>query len=116
MCEESKRALLRDLKILKNAEFVCEDYRELELPEGCVVYADPPYADKMAAFGLSEKFNNEEFWDWCRKNGKDHNIYISELSAPDDFEMIWEKPVLRQLANCNAENFVTTEKLFIWGN
>lgn len=113
MCEESKRALLRDIEILRPfVEFTCCDYRDVKLPEGCVVYADPPYKDKMAAFGLKEDFDIDGFWQWVRDH-KDYHIYVSELVAPDDFVAIWEKPVLRQMANCNGENFVAVEKLFI---
>lgn len=112
MCEESARALLRDLEILKRAEFTCQDYREIEIPEGSVVYADPPYKNKMAAYGLTDHFDTDAFWDWCREKSENNYVYISELEAPEDFEVIWEKPVLRQLANCNAENFVAKEKLF----
>ena len=114
MCEESKRALMRDIAILSNVDFICKDYRDVELPEGCVVYADPPYQGKMAAYGIKESFDSEEFWDYCRDVSKDHHLYISELVAPPDFTAIWEKSVLRQLANCNAENFVATEKLFVY--
>lgn len=113
MCEESKRALLRDIGILYNCEFLCLDYRDVPLPDSCVVYADPPYKGKMAAFGLKEKFDIDEFWDYMRVISKEHKVYISELEAPDDFKAIWEKPVLRQIANCNAENFVANEKLFV---
>ncbi len=112
MCQESKRALIRDINILKDAEFICKDYKEVEIPDNSVVYADPPYKDKMAAYGIKENFDSEEFWEWAREVGKTHPLYISELTAPDDFEVIWERPVLRQIANCNADNFVTTEKLF----
>lgn len=114
MCEESKRALLRDMAILKpNTEFTCLDYKDVVLPDDCVVYADPPYKNKMAAFGLKERFDIDEFWQWVRDH-KEYSIYVSELEAPADFTCIWKKPVLRQLANCNAENFVATEKLFIY--
>lgn len=102
MCEESRRALLRDLEILKNAKFMCLDYRDIDIPDGSVIYADPPYKDKMAAYGLQDQFDTGEFWEWCREKSDNHLIYVSELEAPDDFEAIWEKPVLRQLANCNA--------------
>lgn len=112
MCKESGRALMRDLEILKKAEFMCLDYRDIEIPKGSVIYADPPYRNKMAAYGLQDQFDTDCFWEWCRKKSRDNLIYISELEAPEDFEVIWEKPVLRQLANCNAENFIAKEKLF----
>ena len=40
-------------------------------------------------------FNNEieevrEFWDWCRNKSKTHKVYVSEYTAPDDFESILE--------------------------
>lgn len=113
MCEESKRALLRDINILKDAVFTNKDYRDVVIPEGAVIYADPPYSGKMAAYGIKEEFNTNEFWDWVRDNSKEHMIFVSELEAPDDFEVIWERQVLRQLANCNAENFKANEKLYI---
>lgn len=113
MCEESKRALLRDFAILKNVTFLNEDYRNIDIPDGAVIYADPPYKGKMAAYGLSETFDTNEFWNWVRETCKTHHVYVSELEAPDDFEPIWERQVLRQLANCNAENFKSNEKLFI---
>ena len=112
MCLESRSALLRDLKILENAEFVCKDYREVDLPDGSVVYCDPPYRGKMAAYGIKEQFDIDAFWQWVRDNSDKHKIFISELEAPDDFKCIWEHVVLRQMANCNADNFKATEKLF----
>ena len=82
MCEESKRALLRDIEILKDAKFISMDYHEVELPDNCVIYCDPPYSGKMAAYGLEEDFNNDEFWEWCRNHSNSScHIYISELSA-----------------------------------
>lgn len=38
---QSKRSLLKDMTTLTDAEFVCKDYRDVELPDKCVVYADP---------------------------------------------------------------------------
>ena len=114
MCEESRRALLRDINILNNAEFTCLDYRDVPLPPQCIIYADPPYKGKMAAYGLHEEFDSGEFWQWCRDHSKDHMIFISELEAPPDFAPIWERQVLRQMANCNADNFKSTEKLYIY--
>lgn len=36
---QSKRSLLKDMSTLMDAEFSCKDYRDVELPDGCVVYA-----------------------------------------------------------------------------
>ena len=116
MCLESKSALLRDIDILKDATFLCEDYRDVVLPDGCVVYCDPPYKNTMSAYGLKTIFDSEEFWDWVRENSTEHHIYISELNAPDDFVPIWEKEKIRFINNNKTGNkdiFKVTEKLFV---
>lgn len=110
--EESKRSLLRNMATLMDAEFICKDYRDVELPEECVVYADPPY-DNTTGYN-NEKFNSSEFWDYMRKISKNHIVFISEQTAPDDFVAIWEKPITRTL-DVNKDNyFKTTEKLFVY--
>lgn len=115
LCEQSKAALMRDIGILKDAEFLCLDYRNVPLPEGCLVYADPPYRGRMQAYGLKEKFDSDAFWDWAREASRNHRVYVSELEAPDDFRCIWEKPVTRRMGNCTALRFKATEKLFVYG-
>ena len=118
MCEESQRAVLRDINILNNAVFTNMDYRDVQLPAGCVVYADPPYKNKMAAYGVREKFDSDAFWEWCREHSPNHRIYISELEAPDDFTAIWERSTPRQInnnqmGNNQAKTCRATEKLFV---
>ena len=108
---QSKKSLLKDMNNLMDAEFICKDYREVELPNGCVVYADPPY-DNTTGYG-KEKFNSEEFWEYMRKISKEHIVFISEQTAPDDFIPIWEKPFTRTLDVNKNNQFKVTEKLFI---
>ena len=108
---QSKKSLLKDMNNLMDAEFICKDYREVELPMGCVVYADPPY-DNTTGYG-KEKFNSEEFWKYMRKISKEHIVFISEQTAPDDFVSIWEKPFTRTLDVNKNNQFKVTEKLFI---
>ena len=95
-----------------DAEFICKDYREVELPMGCVVYADPPY-DNTTGYG-KEKFNSEEFWEYMRKISKEHIVFISEQTAPDDFISIWEKPFTRTLDRNKDNQFKVVEKLFTY--
>lgn len=111
---ESKRALTRDMAILQNATFTCKDYRDVELPQDCVIYADPPY-NNTTGYGR-EKFNSDEFWEYARDTSKNHLMLISEQSAPDDFIPIWEKPFTRTLDVNKQNQFKVTEKLFIHKN
>lgn len=108
---QSKRSLLKDMSGLMDAKFTCKDYRGVELPESCVVYADPPY-NNTTGYG-KEKFNSDDFWGYMRDISKNHIVFISEQNAPDDFMSIWEKPFTRTL-DVNKENqFKVTEKLFV---
>lgn len=50
-----------------------------------------------------------------RKISKNNSVFISELTAPDDFESIWEKPFKRSLDKNKENGFSSTEKLFIVG-
>lgn len=108
---EAKRALLRDNKKLQNATFTCLDYRDVELPEGCVIYADPPY-DGTTGYG-SEDFDSAAFWEYAREISGNHLMFISEQYAPEDFTAIWERPVTRTLHKDKSNLLTATEKLFI---
>jgi len=108
---ESKRALLRDNEYLKNAEFICKDYREVELPEGCIVYADPPYY-KTTQYSTGD-FDTQAFWNYMREVSQSHLVFISELDAPEDFVPIWEKPITRVIDVNKSNYFQVLEKLYI---
>lgn len=108
---ESKRALTRDMAILQNATFTCKDYRDVELPQDCVIYADPPY-NNTTGYGR-EKFDSEKFWEYARGVSKNHLMFISEQTAPADFVTVWERPFTRTLDVNKQNQFKVTEKLFI---
>lgn len=108
---ESKRALLRDNERLKNAIFTCYDYRNVELPYGCVIYADPPY-DGTTQYN-NETFNTRAFWLYARETSKNHLMFISEQHAPDDFVSIWSHCITRTLDANKDNQFTATEHLYI---
>lgn len=109
--KQAKESLLKDISTLSDAEFLCMDYRNVVLPDGCVVYADPPYANTTGYSG--EKFNSDEFWNYMRIISQNHLVFISEQNAPEDFIAIWSKPFTRTL-DFNKENQPkVVEKLFL---
>lgn len=67
--------------------FSSVSYDELDIESGSVVYCDPPYAGTT---GYRDHFDNNNFWDWARSISKRCDVYISEYSAPDDFNCIAE--------------------------
>lgn len=62
---QSKRSILKDFANLQDAVFTCNDYKDVVIPAGSVVYADPPYSNTTGY--TSGKFNSEEFWDYMRQ-------------------------------------------------
>ncbi len=111
---QSKKSLLKDMSTLQATCFTCQDYKDVKLPEGCVIYADPPY-NNTTGYG-NEKFDSSEFWEYAREASKEHLMFISEQEAPDDFVVIWECPFTRTLDKNKQNQFKVTEKLFIHKN
>ena len=109
-CGQAKRGLLKDLPGVQYATFTCLDYHDVEIPNGAVVYCDPPYVN-TTGYTIGQ-FNTNEFWDYMRQLSKRCDVYISEESAPDDFECIWSKEKVRTLEKSDNVGRVKVEKLF----
>ena len=100
---------LERLERLQSLECLEMDYRDVQLPDGCVVYCDPPYAG-TDGYGLHKSaFDQEAFWNWARKC--ERLLFISEYSAPVDFVPIVELPH-RSRVSATTNNSVT-ERLFV---
>ena len=110
---QSKRSLLKDMATLKNAEFLCGDYREVEIPPRSVIYADPPYQGTTGY--TTGKFDHAAFWEYMRELSKTrHTVLISEQQAPPDFISVWEKTLSRTIDADKTRKLTVTEKLFIY--
>ena len=81
----SKKSLLKDRLLLLKAEFKHSSYHLLEIPDGSLVYCDPPYRGTTDYFCA---FNHFFFWKWVRKLSQRCIVYISEKTAPRDFEAV----------------------------
>ena len=91
-------------------EFRNADYRVAaeDAAEDDVIYADPPYANKS---GYGVRFDNAEFWEWCRRPRR-ALLIISEYSAPPDFVEVWAKQVTCAMPS-NGEVGRPIERLFV---
>ena len=85
-----------------------KDYRDLYLPDGAVVYCDPPYANTT---DYGSGFDHRAFYAWCRAVGKGHQIFVSEYWMPSDFQCIAEYEV-RALAGATTKAQTRVEKIF----
>ena len=99
---ESIRNLIKQAPKLKDIEFACADFRDIEIPDNAVVYCDPPYKGTRKYKGVSD-FPYDEYYDWCRENGKRAKFFMSEAYMPDDFSIVWEKEVRQQLDKSNRK-------------
>ena len=109
-CGQAKRGLLKDFRGVQSAKFTCLDYHDVKIPDGAVVYCDPPYVN-TTGYTVGQ-FDTDEFWNYMRQLSKRCDVYISEESAPDDFECIWSKEKVRTLEKNDNVGRVKVEKLF----
>ena len=94
------------LQRLERLEITHKDYRQLDLPAGCVVYADPPYKDTA---GYSSDFDHAAFYSWAAHCPRP--LLISEYDMPREmFACIGE---LKHLARFSQTCKKITERLFV---
>ncbi len=108
--ERGSRVLVKQAEKFVGIDFRCGDYFKMEIPPHSLIYCDPPYVGKKQ---YKNRIDQEQFWDWCReKKAEGHLVYVSEHSAPDDFECI--KAVQHETrVRQQGERIATIEKLFI---
>ena len=83
-----------------------DDYRDVDVQDGDVLYADIPYeGTDNSAYGEGGKFNYDAFSRWA--NSLDVPVYVSSVKAPKGFTEIWSKEVN------NGANGKRTERLFV---
>ena len=76
------------------------------------LYDDVRKNKNTKQYSTSKDFNHDIFWEWARQMSKKNIVVISELQAPDDFECIWERKIMRTMNVKNTKE--STEKLFIY--
>lgn len=101
--------VLKDFVWLKDRKvnFSSVSYQDMIIPDGSVVYCDPPY---KGTHGYNTKIDHEQFYTWAKELSKRCYVYISEYNMPDDFECIKTVIVNSQLGINKKEGCV--EKLY----
>ena len=98
---------LQRLESLQRLETTSGDYQNVEIPDGAVVYCDPPYR------GTSEYrnggFDYGRFYDWLRS--REYPVYVSEYAMPEDFVPVYERKKTCTLGHGNRTK--TVEKIFV---
>lgn len=109
---ERKAASMRtcpDLTLL------CCSYDELEIPDGAVVYCDPPYSGGKSRTKAHrfEDFDVDAYYDWVRELSHRCVVVCSTFDAPEDFVTVhdWGDTRVTHLNGRDRAERPTTEKL-----
>ena len=99
---------LERLQGLERLEVSNLDYRDVTIPSGATVYADPPYRGTLQS-QYGGTFDHEEFDAWLA--AIDFPVYVSEYTCPSGcVEVARTKRMCSAAASGNKE---TTERLFV---
>lgn len=97
---------LESLERLQNLQITHKDYRQVDLPAGCIIYADPPY---KGTEGYSTDFDHAAFYSWAAHCPRP--ILISEYDMPREmFACIGE---MKHIARFSHTNKKIAERLFV---
>lgn len=106
---ESSRALVKQSKLIEDVEFTSMSYDDMKFKEESIIYCDPPYANTTK---YKDSFDSEKFYEWCRqKKSEGHTVFVSEYTAPKDFELVFEKEQSSALP-VGTSSLVRVEKLY----
>jgi DNA adenine methylase len=107
-----RRSLLQLTRNCADVKFTCESYDKLR-PHNAVVYCDPPYQNHHGFHKL--KFNHAQFWDTMREWSRDNIVFVSETTAPDDWQSIWEKETISSMwTRSDGITRTRSEKLYVY--
>lgn len=74
---------------LKAATLYNLDYRDLVIPDGAVVYCDPPYRNATKYDRLAD-FDSDEFWKVAESWSERSTVFVSEYEAPEGWRSVWQ--------------------------
>lgn len=103
----SYNSMVKQIEQLQDVTFTNQHYMDVEIPDNSIVYCDPPYANTTK---YKTNFDHNLFWDWVRETSVNHTVYVSEYTAPDDFQCVWSKPVTTTIDKASTKQSI--EKLF----
>ena len=73
---------LERLGSLESLTYSVGDYRDVEIPDSSVIYADIPYRTSTQKGDYGVRFDHEAFYDWCE--AQTQPLFISEYTMPED--------------------------------
>jgi len=111
-CLNAYNSVLRKMKGFQDAKFGCKSYLDLN-PLNSVIYCDPPYeGTTQYSRQIVGCFDSSEFWATVRKWSKNNVVIVSEYTAPEDFNCIWEQQVKLDIRDADNKKKTRIERLF----
>lgn len=114
MINQSRRAfqsIVNQTPDIQTVQFHCGSYYTFPIPNGSLIYCDPPYAGTTK---YKDGFDHSLLWDWVRDASKHNTVFVSEYNAPPDFECIWSGDLNGSLSLQDTGGSKSKEKLFIF--
>lgn len=112
---ERKAAAMRacpDLTLL------CSSYEDLEIPDGAVVYCDPPYSGGKSRTKAHrfDAFDVDAYYDWVRELSHRCVVVCTTFDPPEDFEVLhdWGDTRVTHLNGRDRAERPTSERLVRW--
>lgn len=106
---QTRRNLRKRLPAIKATTFRCCPYAAWPITEDAVFYCDPPY-QRTTGYATGD-FDHDAFWAWVRDASETALVFVSEITAPDDFVSIWRYDTTRGLRSKKSRKFV--DQLFV---
>jgi DNA adenine methylase len=120
--DEGRRNLAKLTKHLEGKTLITGSY-DMYRPEfvrGAVFYCDPPYQGttgyKRFEGGklVSMEFDSAAFWRWAQEMSEHNQVYVSEYSAPEGWEAVWQNTKTVNIDNKGSKARSSVEKLFVY--
>jgi DNA adenine methylase len=114
---DSSDASSRVVKIstkLSDVLFSYGSYEQYSNLRNCVIYCDPPYDSTEQHYRKS--FDSKKFHDWCKRMSNNNIVFVSEYTAPREFEQIWSstsKLTGVSKSQGKHKSKIRTEKLYL---
>jgi DNA adenine methylase len=110
----AKNSILKKMETLKDAEFTCKDFLELDYAN-CLIYCDPPYPQ---CSGYNRKllgvFPQDKFENWVKEQSLKNLVLVSTYKqfCPKDVKIVLEIKANTNLRNSRNKCIGTTEIVY----
>jgi DNA adenine methylase len=115
-CLNAHNSILKKMETLMDAQFTCEDFRNLNY-KNAVIYCDPPYKNtSQYDKKILGNFPYDEFIEWVKEQSKNNVVLVSEYkrNAPEDAKILLEINSRTDIKGKGGKQIPTVEVLWTY--